>query len=146
MVQPEAARGPDLCCTPLICGAEPIMGRGSLQLGTAHPITYLTCRCPGGQAVFWLPVGLFVAFLLSPGSFPACDRRVCPGAVRRAQWSKSGMERGRGVRGSGGAQKGAGLQTQSSSYKRKRANPAPAGRCLVPREGSRQPPPPAPRC
>ena len=85
-----------------------------------------------------------VAFLLSLGSFPACVRSVCPGAVRRAQWSSnSGMEKGSGVRGE---RRGAERRRLASSVlilqTGKQADPAPAGRCLVPREGSRQRPPP----
>lgn len=85
-----------------------------------------------------------VAFLLSLGSFPACDRSVCPGAVRRAQWSSNpGMEKGRGVRGE---RRGAERRRLESSVlmlqTRKQADPASACRCLVPREGSRRRPPP----
>ena len=54
------------------------MGRGSLQLGTAHPITYLTYRCPGGQAIFWLPMGLLPSFCLW-GPFQHATGACVPG-------------------------------------------------------------------
>lgn len=97
-------------------------------------------------AGYFLATYRVVAFLLSLGSFPACDRSVCPGAVRRAQWSNSGIEKG----GGGGAVRGERRGAERRGLARsvlilqtgKQAKPAPAGGCLVPREGSRQPPTP----
>lgn len=97
---------------------------------------------PGWAGYFLATYGV-VAFLLSLGSFPAGDRSVCPRAVRREQWSNSGMEKGGGggaVRGErrGAERRGSVLILETG----RQAKPAPAGGCLVPREGSRQPPTP----